>query len=97
MKFFNLYDVFNTYYTDEILDNIDNIKNKCKDGLFEEIESELMSANEIYSDYEYKGLNLTIVETISYWLIDSHTGIGFGQYPKDSFPRLEDVLKRYLW
>lgn len=92
MKFFDLYDVFNAYYTEEIQDNIEIIRNECKDGLFEEIEPELMSAKEIYSDYEFQGCNVTVVETESYWLINTHTGLGYAQYPKDSFT-LEEALQ----
>lgn len=91
MKFFNLYDVFNAYYTEEIQDNIETIRRECKDGLFEKIEPELKSAKEIYSDYEYHGTSVTIVETKNYWLVNTHTGLGYGQYPKGSFTMKEAI------
>lgn len=89
MKFFELYDVFNVYDAEDIQENIDSIREECKDGLFEEIKSDLISAKEISSDY------CTVIETNNYWLINIHTGLGYAQYPKDNFT-LDEALNDQL-
>lgn len=91
MKFFDLYDVFNAYYTEDIQNSLEEIKKECKGDLYEKIEPELKSAKELETDYEYNGVPMTIVETEHYWLVDIRTGLGFGQYPKDSFTLEEAV------
>lgn len=65
--------MFLMYMIQKIQENIDSIREECKDGLFEEIKSDLISVKEISSDY------CIVIETNNYWLINSHTGLGYAQ------------------
>ncbi len=79
-----MYDVFNRFDCEDIHGSLKYIEKECKKGLFEEIEADLQSAKERHG-YEYEGIPATVIETESYWLINLHTGLGFGQYPKACF------------